>query len=51
MLLPDWPDAETSLPEGNAHLWQESWDDDDTNEDFALMLKEELKKVDANGKR
>lgn len=35
----DWPDEQTSLPEGSAHLWEESWDDDDTSEDFAVMLK------------
>ena len=25
--------------EAKAHLWEESWDDDDTSEDFAKMLK------------
>jgi hypothetical protein len=24
---------------GNAHLWEESWDDDDPNEDFSKQLK------------
>ncbi|KAL9050320.1 MAG: hypothetical protein Q9162_006708 [Coniocarpon cinnabarinum] len=42
----DWPtDTTTAHNEGNAHLWEESWDDDDTNDDFAVMLKEELRKV------
>jgi len=31
---------------GNStHLWEESWDDDDTTDDFAQQLKEELKKT------
>ena len=29
-----------------AHLWEESWDDDDEGEEFAKQLREELKKVD-----
>ncbi|KAI9862573.1 MAG: hypothetical protein M1813_004425 [Trichoglossum hirsutum] len=33
---------------GNAHLWEESWDDDDSSEEFSAQLKEELKKVEAN---
>ncbi|KAL6703189.1 26S proteasome complex subunit [Coniothyrium glycines] len=41
----DWTEEETQIPGGNAHLWEESWDDDDTNEDFAVQLKEELKKL------
>ena len=28
----DWTEEETQIPNGNAHLWEESWDDDDTNE-------------------
>lgn len=38
----DWNDDETDMAAngaGNAHLWEESWDDDDTSEDFAQMLK------------
>jgi 26 proteasome complex subunit DSS1 len=27
------------VPGGTTHLWEESWDDDDTNEDFAVQLK------------
>jgi len=41
----DCTDEETQIPNGNAHLWEESWDDDDTNEDFAVQLREELKKL------
>lgn len=41
----DWTEEETQIPSGNAHLWEESWDDDDTNEDFAVQLREELKKL------
>ncbi|KAF2657519.1 hypothetical protein K491DRAFT_690976 [Lophiostoma macrostomum CBS 122681] len=43
--LEDWPEEESQLPGGNAHLWEESWDDDDTNEEFAVQLREELKKL------
>ncbi|WEW61284.1 26S proteasome complex subunit [Emydomyces testavorans] len=47
----DWPqeDAEVLGPAGtnNDHLWEESWDDDDNNEEFSKQLKEELKKVEA----
>jgi len=41
----DWADEETdaaagtSTGAGGGHLWEESWDDDDTSEDFAQMLK------------
>jgi 26 proteasome complex subunit DSS1 len=35
----DWPEEETQIPNGNAHLWEESWDDDDTTEDFAVQLR------------
>lgn len=38
----DWGDEETDLAQGeeaNAHLWEESWDDDERNEDFAQILK------------
>jgi len=40
---PDWGDEDTDLAAGggeaSTHLWEESWDDDDTTEDFAKMLK------------
>lgn len=37
----DWPQEETEVPGegGNKHLWEESWDDDDTSEDFSKQLK------------
>lgn len=39
VLNSDWPEEDTELPSGNQHLWEESWDDDDTNEDFSKQLK------------
>jgi len=47
----DWTQEETEVPGDNTHLWEESWDDDDTSEDFSAQLKEELKKVEASKKR
>jgi len=47
----DWTEENTDLPTGNNHLWEESWDDDDTNDDFSAQLKEELKKVEGQGKK
>jgi len=44
----DWTQEEAEVPAGNTHLWEESWDDDDENEDFSKQLKEELKKVEAS---
>lgn len=45
----DWPQEDAEVPgassSGNVngsnsdHLWEESWDDDDTNEDFSKQLK------------
>ena len=35
----DWAEEDTELPSGNQHLWEESWDDDDTTEDFSAQLK------------
>ncbi|KAG8533255.1 26S proteasome complex subunit [Bacidia gigantensis] len=42
----DWPASEQEVPPGREqegaagqHLWEESWDDDDTNEDFSKQLK------------
>jgi len=38
----DWPQEETEAA-GNGgttqHLWEESWDDDDTSDDFSAQLK------------
>ncbi|KIV89015.1 hypothetical protein PV10_08634 [Exophiala mesophila] len=44
----DWSQEDTEVPGGSSHLWEESWDDDDENEDFSKQLKEELKKVEGN---
>ncbi|KAF2735210.1 26 proteasome-like protein complex subunit Sem1, partial [Polyplosphaeria fusca] len=43
--IEDWQEEDTQLPGNNSHLWEESWDDDDANDDFAVQLKEELKKL------
>jgi len=42
----DWAQEDTEVPSGTTHLWEESWDDDDENEDFSKQLREELKKVE-----
>ncbi|RDL41903.1 putative SEM1 Regulator of exocytosis and pseudohyphal differentiation [Venustampulla echinocandica] len=47
----NWTQDDTEVPGDNTHLWEESWDDDDTSEDFSAQLKEELKKVEASKKR
>ncbi|KAF2088912.1 hypothetical protein K490DRAFT_64127 [Saccharata proteae CBS 121410] len=44
----DWDQEDAEEPAANTHLWEESWDDDDTSEDFSAQLKEELKKVEAS---
>ncbi|CAF9909548.1 26S proteasome complex subunit [Imshaugia aleurites] len=45
----DWAPEDSEVPPGQeggtTHLWEESWDDDDTSEDFSKQLKEELAKV------
>lgn len=35
----DWTEEEAQMPEANTHLWEESWDDDDTSEEFLAQLK------------
>jgi hypothetical protein len=35
----DWTQDETEVQGDNTHLWEESWDDDDTSEDFSAQLK------------
>ena len=35
----DWTEADAEVPGGKAHLWEESWDDDDTSEDFSAQLR------------
>ncbi|KAK4247288.1 hypothetical protein VTI28DRAFT_10063 [Corynascus sepedonium] len=50
----DWEADDTEAASGagaTQHLWEESWDDDDTTDDFSAQLKEELKKVEAAKKR
>ncbi|KXT17761.1 hypothetical protein AC579_3651 [Pseudocercospora musae] len=42
----DWAkEEEVGQQAGNTHLWEESWDDDDTTDEFSTQLKEELKKM------
>ena len=41
-LCPDWPEEETEAAGGGGttkHLWEESWDDDDTIDDFSAQLR------------
>ncbi|PSS05163.1 DSS1/SEM1 family-domain-containing protein [Coniella lustricola] len=50
----DWPAEDTEAAnsgETTKHLWEESWDDDDTSDDFSKQLKEEHKKVEASKRR
>lgn len=42
--MPDWTQEEATVPGDTSHLWEESWDDDDENDDFSKALKEELAK-------
>ncbi|GAB7361046.1 hypothetical protein MBLNU230_g1086t1 [Neophaeotheca triangularis] len=36
----DWPASETvSAKNDQAHMWEETWDDDDTAEDFSVQLR------------
>jgi 26 proteasome complex subunit DSS1 len=42
LLLLDWSKEEevgASGKAGTTHLWEESWDDDDTTDDFSVQLK------------
>jgi 26 proteasome complex subunit DSS1 len=39
IVLADWTQEDTEVPGDNTHLWEESWDDDDTSEDFSAQLK------------
>ncbi|WPG99643.1 Hypothetical protein R9X50_00246200 [Acrodontium crateriforme] len=43
-------EEEVGAQANNTHLWEESWDDDDTTDDFSMQLKEELKKADSSRK-
>ncbi|KAG6041442.1 26S proteasome complex subunit [Claviceps citrina] len=49
----DWPEEQTEAAQSGEtkHLWEESWDDDDTTDDFSTQLKEELKKVESSKRR
>lgn len=39
-LRADWAKEEEVGAQGtNTHLWEESWDDDDTSDDFSVQLK------------
>ncbi|KAI5284964.1 hypothetical protein KEM54_000920 [Ascosphaera aggregata] len=44
----DWPQDEQDGSDNTDHLWEESWDDDDANEDFSRQLKEEIQKVEGS---
>lgn len=44
----DWTQEDATVPGGTTHLWEESWDDDDENDDFTKALREELKKSEAS---
>ncbi|KAL7665031.1 26S proteasome complex subunit SEM1 [[Candida] zeylanoides] len=46
----DFPDdtkwtADAKTLSNPAHLWEEDWDDNDSNDAFAQQLREELKKA------
>lgn len=51
-LLADWPKEDelgtAGSGAGTTHLWEESWDDDDTSDHFSQQLREELKKTGAS---
>lgn len=38
-VMADWTQDEAEVPGNTTHLWEESWDDDDTSEDFSAQLK------------
>ncbi|KXS12043.1 hypothetical protein M427DRAFT_59906 [Gonapodya prolifera JEL478] len=40
----DWPDAEEDPQE--AHMWEDSWDNDDLDDEFTVQLRAELIKAD-----
>lgn len=46
LIWTDWPQEDAEVPgEQNTHLWEESWDDDDTSEDFSKQLKYGVSKL------
>lgn len=47
----DWTkEEEVGAQTAATHLWEESWDDDDTSDDFSVQLKAELEKASAQKK-
>lgn len=44
-------DASEAGKDADSHLWEKSWDDDDTADDFSAQLREELRKVEAAKRR
>ena len=46
----DWGEEETQTHGDKTHLWEESWDDDDTSDDFSVQLKAELEKAGSQKK-
>ncbi|KAM0723130.1 hypothetical protein Q7P37_001330 [Cladosporium fusiforme] len=46
----DWTKEEEIGAQTATHLWEESWDDDDTSDDFSVQLKAELEKAGAQKK-
>lgn len=43
----DWPNDKTITAEKQEHLWDESWNDDDNEDDFTRRLREELANAEA----
>ncbi|KAM0697329.1 hypothetical protein Q7P36_003400 [Cladosporium allicinum] len=47
----DWTkEEEVGSQTAATHLWEESWDDDDTSDDFSVQLKAELEKAGSQKK-
>ena len=47
----DWTkEEEVGSQAAATHLWEESWDDDDTSDDFSVQLKAELEKAGSQKK-
>ncbi|CEI62590.1 hypothetical protein FVEN_g5124 [Fusarium venenatum] len=47
----DWPEDQTEAAKGSGetkHLWEESWDDDDTSDDFSQQLRHVNSQYDAS---
>ena len=39
LLSLDWEEGDTEMAGGKPNLWEESWDDDDSSEDFFAQLR------------